>query len=386
MENVLLVFGGVSYEHDISVVTAFQIFKKSRLNDKKLVLFYISRDGKYYICDEKKINITQLSKSRFNPKNKALKEVVFVSGESGKLFAKTRFGLKEVLETKTAIIACHGGDGENGRLVTILENNGILCSAGSSDALAVCMDKFLFKSFAKGNNIPVVSGFKLHKNDIENKHLKLKLGRLGFPIIIKINSGGSSIGLFIAKDFEEFKQRCNEAFEFETEVIVEKFISNTREFNVAILGDRNNFIISEVDEPLKKNEVLTFADKYLSSGSVKGKGSKGSMAASVRKKPEGLSDDNILLMKKIAEKIFVLLGLRGVVRIDYLYDTNNDKLYVCEVNTVPGSLAYYFFNKNKIICNDLMERLIAAAESSKNNKQINFEYMVNVLTENNSPN
>lgn len=387
MENILLVFGGVSYEHDISVVTAFQIYKKSRLKDKKLVLFYISRDGKYYICNEKKISITQFSKSRFNPKNKAIREVVFVSGEKGKLFAKTRFGLKEILETKTAIFACHGGDGENGRLVTIFENNGIGTSAGSSDALAVCMDKFLFKSFSKGNNIPVVAGFKLLKKDLENeKFLKMRLGKMRFPVIIKINSGGSSIGLFVAKNMEEFTAKTTEAFEFEDELIIEKFIENTREFNVAVLGDKTKYEISDVDEPLKKNEVLSFADKYLSGGSVKGKSKRGTMENSLRKKPDGMSDLNLLKMKSIAEKIFLLLGLRGVVRVDFLYDTLNDKIYVCEVNTIPGSLAFYFFSKNRIVCNDLIENLIRISNESFCQNQPKFEYMVDVLNENNSSN
>lgn len=385
MENILLVFGGVSYEHDISVVTAFQIFRKSKLNDKKLVLFYISRDGKYYICNEKKIHITQLSKSRFNPKNKALKEVVFVSGEKGKLFAKTRFGLKEVLDTKTAILACHGGDGENGRLVTILENNGIACSAGSSDALAVCMDKFLFKSFAKGNNIPVVPGFKIN-SEILNKQTLIKLNKIGFPVILKINNGGSSIGLFIAANLDEFREKLSQALEFNSEVLVEKFIANTREFNVAIVGNCSEYQISEVDEPLKKNEILSFKDKYLSGKSVKGKGSKGAMESSLRRIPENISIKNLNTMKKITEKIFLLLNLRGVVRVDFLYDTITDKIYVCEVNTIPGSLAYYFFPKNRVICNNLIEKLIDSASKSNDKQKINYDYIVDVLSENNSSN
>lgn len=381
MENVLLVFGGVSYEHDISVVTAFQIFKKCKLEDKRLVLFYVSRDGKFYVCNEKKVSILDFAKNKFSPSLKGFKEVVFVSGENGKIFTKTRFGLKEMLSASTAIFACHGGDGENGKLVTMFERFGFNVSAGSSDALAVCMDKYLFKMVAKGMRIPVVPGFKVCKYDIENENCKLKreLGFLGYPVVMKINSGGSSIGLFIAENYEDFIKKSSEAFELDDEIIVERFIKNAREFNIAILGDKERYEISDIDEPVKTKDVLTFADKYLSkpSGKVKGKGS---MENSLRKIPLDLDELQVAKMKKITEKLFLKLGLRGVIRIDFLYDASSKKLYVCEVNAIPGSLAYYFYKKNRIIVNDLIEKLISSANNSKNKCSIKKEFMVDVLS------
>lgn len=381
MENILLVFGGVSYEHDISVVTAFQIFKKCKLNDKKLVLFYVSRDGKFYVCDERKISISDFAKNHFKPELKGFREVVFVSGENNKLFTKTRFGLKEFMSSNVAIFACHGGDGENGKLVSLFNHFGISTSAGASEALQICMDKFLFKVVAKGLRVSVVPGFKLTSLDLKNdlKNVNRKLGILGYPVVLKINSGGSSIGLFVANNYDEFIQKSSQAFEFDDEIIVEKFIKNTREFNIAILGDCKNYEVSDVDEPIKTNEVLSFADKYLSKNSGKTKG-KGSMASSLRKIPSDLNESQVKLMKKISEKLFLKLGLRGVVRFDFLYDTVNQKFYVCEVNAIPGSLAYYFFKKNNIITNDLIEKLILIAKNSENNQKIAPDFMVNVLS------
>lgn len=381
MKNVLLVFGGVSYEHDISIVTAFQIFKKTRLNDYKLVLFYISRDGKFYVCDENKIKITDFAKDSFTGKEKGFKEVVFVSGEKQKLFAKTRFGLKEYLTSEVAIFACHGGDGENGRLVTYFENNGIACSAGSSNALAICMDKFLFKTISFGLRIPVVSGFKITKLDLEiNKNqIEKKLKKLEFPVIIKINSGGSSIGLFIARNLDEFYEKTKEAFEFNDDLVIEKFISGAREFNIAVLGDNEHLEISGIDEPIKNNDVLTFADKYLSDSGLK-KGSKGSMKSQQRILEVDLSEEIKSKIKKLAEKIFTKLGLIGIVRIDFLYSEKTEKLYVCEVNTIPGSLAYYLFKKNRVLTNDLMKKLIDIALKNYNTHRPKKEFMVDVLT------
>ena len=381
MKNVLLVFGGVSYEHDISIVTAFQIFKKTKINDVKLNLFYVSRDGKFYLCDEKKVDILDFSKNNFSARKKGFKEIVFVSGENNKLFVKTRFGLREYMCADVAIFACHGGNGENGKLVTLFESVNIACSAGRSEALSICMDKFLFKSFAKGIRIPVVPGFKISKFDAEmNKEMiDRKLARIGFPVVIKINSGGSSIGLFVSKNEEEFNDDLKEAFEFNDDVLVEKFIEGAREFNVAILGDCEKYEISEIDEPIKNNEVLTFADKYLSDGASGLKGKKGSMDSSVRKSPNDLSEIITSKIKLIAEKLFVKLGLFGVVRIDFLFDERLSKVYVCEVNAIPGSLAYYFFKKNFIVRNDLVEKLIKIAEKNHNKCMINSEFMVDLL-------
>ena len=381
MKNVLLVFGGVSYEHDISIVTAFQIFKKTKINDVKLNLFYVSRDGKFYLCDEKKVDILDFSKNNFSARKKGFKEIVFVSGENNKLFVKTMFGLREYMFADVAIFACHGGNGENGKLATLFESVNIACSAGRSEALSICMDKFLFKSFAKGIRIPVVPGFKISKFDAEmNKEIiDRKLARIGFPVVIKINSGGSSIGLFVSKNEEEFKDDLKEAFEFNDDVLVEKFIEGAREFNVAILGDCEKYEISEIDEPIKNNEVLTFADKYLSDGASGLKGKKGSMDSSVRKSPNDLSEIITSKIKLIAEKLFVKLGLFGVVRIDFLFDERLSKVYVCEVNAIPGSLAYYFFKKNFIVRNDLVEKLIKIAEKNHNKCMINSEFMVDLL-------
>jgi len=389
MKNVLLVFGGESYEHDISIVTAFQILKKSRLDNYKLIPFYVSRDGKFFVCDENKIKISDLSKNNFNGKKKGIKEVVLVSAEKQKIFEKTRFGLREFACAELAIFACHGGEGENGKLVSFFDRHGIACSVGSPDALAICMDKFLFKTIAKGLKIPVVRGFKVSKQEVINDEVKIlrKVKQMKFPVVLKINSGGSSIGLFVANDEDELKEKFQEAFDFNDDVIIEKFIQNTREFNIAIVGDSEKYEVSEIDEPLKNNDVLTFADKYLSGESAKSggvKNSKGSMDLSVRRIPVDLPDEIKNSIKAIAEKIFVKLGLYGVVRIDFLFDEKTNKIYVCEVNAIPGSLAFYFFKKNKIIVNDLVEKLINIAERNYKKFNIRQDFIVNLLDKNNS--
>ena len=161
MKNVLLVFGGKSYEHDISVVTASQVYNKTRIQDVNLVPFYVSRENEYFLYEQKKFDLSDFSKKNFQARLKKFKRVSFVSGEDNVLFVKSAFGLKEYMGIDLAVFACHGGAGENGKLVSVLESVNISCSAGSFDALAVCMNKFLFKQTMKGLHVPVVSGFKI---------------------------------------------------------------------------------------------------------------------------------------------------------------------------------------------------------------------------------
>ena len=165
--------------------------------------------------------------------------------------------------------------------------------------------------------------------------------------------------------------------------MLEKYCKNAREFNIAILGENDNFEVSKIDEPIKKKEILDFADKYLSGQKAKiGKCcNKNSMANQKRNFPAEIPLCLSERITDIAIKIFKNLNLSGVVRIDFLYQEETDKLYVCEVNSVPGSLAYYFFENNKITTNFLVEKLLNVCKSNKNNicSGLNKEFYTNIL-------
>lgn len=384
MENVLLLFGGMSYEHDISIVTASQIFNKTKSEKFKLIPVYISRENKFFVYLEKGFNLKDFSKNSVFKPSKKFKEVVFVSSEKNTLFQKTMFGLKEFLYVKNAIVACHGGSGENGELVAFLEGLNIKCSSGNVDSLGVCMNKFLFKQVMKGIGVPVVAGFKLNRNDFDSEEFKrklfLRMRFLSFPLILKPNKGGSSIGLFVAKNNQDFNKKLEECFEFDDDVVIEKFVQNSREFNVAVVGTKEEFEVSEIDEPLKLNDVLSFKDKYLSGAKTKKTSASNSMASQARKFPAEISDELRNQIRAIASKIFKELNLSGIVRIDFLFDENNNKLFVCEVNSVPGSLAYYFFAENKITTNWLIKKLINISDKNFANKtKFNSDFVTNVL-------
>ena len=379
MENVLLVFGGMSYEHDISIVTASQIFNQTRLQNFNLVCLYVSKKNRFYVYKSENFNINDFAGFDDLKHSKKFKEVVFVSGEPQKLFLVSIFGLKEYLKVSLAINACHGGCGENGKLVAFLESQGVYSSSGSFEGLAISMNKMLFKNLMKGTKVPVVSGFVVNQKDFINDREKScnRLKFMKFPVVLKPLCGGSSIGLFVAKNREEFEEKIIQAFEFDENVLVEKFISEAREFNIAVVGDCEDYLISEIDEPVKISEVLSFEDKYFGSSKTKKQSldNDSSMNSQKRKFPADIEISLKDRIMEISKKVVKVLNLSGVVRIDFLYDEKNDKLYVCEVNTVPGSLAFYFFSKGKILINEFVERLICIAQKKRetgNNIKIDF--------------
>lgn len=377
MKNILLVFGGKSYEHDISVVTASQIFNKTKLDGIKLIPLYVSRNNHFFVYLKDNFNLKDFSRNSSFSNGKKFKEVVFVSGENCKLFSKSLFGLKEFLTAEYAIFACHGSLGENGKLVAYLEQFGIFSSSGSFDSLALCMNKFLFKQTMRGLGVSVVRGFKLTNSMILNDKnvVEFRLNMMKFPVVIKPNNGGSSIGMFVANDLDDFYEKIKSAFEFDDELLIEKFVPSTREFNIAVVGHADKFEVSEIDEPLKQHEILSFSDKYLSGGkksSKIGSGLKNSMASQLRRLPADIPENLRNKIQSIAKKIFLSLNLSGVVRIDFLFDEMKNKLYVCEVNSIPGSLAFYFFKENSIFANNLVLKLIECAEFNKQ-KQMNFK-------------
>jgi D-alanine-D-alanine ligase len=127
---------------------------------------------------------------------------------------------------------------------------------------------------------------------------------------------------------------------------------------------------------------LTFADKYLKNGKSQkcSKGKLGGMDEIKKKFPADISIELAEKIKSYAGQIFKSLNLCGVVRIDFLYDEENDKLFVCEANAIPGSLAYYFFNRGRVVIDEFVLKLIDIAEDvHQKSKRFNKEFMTTIL-------
>ena len=331
--EVGILFGGKSFEHDISIITANTIYHilKEKYN---IHLLYINQNGRFKYL--KKMDIKQFVEK------KKLRDFSFV-------FGGIRCGIKRE-KLDVIINVMHGINGEDG-LASVISNLYNIPFVGTSHIPAgVLMDKHFTYAILLENNIKVLETNFLIKDE--------KIKDYSFPLIIKPARLGSSIGINICNDLTEFENRLNESFKYDNKVIIQPFINCFREVNQAIYFYNNDYVLSNIEEVFKKDEILSFKDKY---EDVK-----------ISRKKRFISDLTLIeKINAISKKIYALFELSGVVRIDYMII--DDEIYVNEINTTPGSLSFYLFDNSS----DMFSNLIyEALKNFQNKPNTTFESFV----------
>lgn len=329
--NIAVVFGGVSCEHDISIITACQVMNVLR-EKHEVIPIYIDKDG-VWRTGENLVKIEAFS----NGLGKT-NEVMF-SNSNHILYIKRLGKFRKMLEIDMVFLALHGKNGEDGAAASIFELNGIPYANAGICSSAVACDKAIFKEFVKGLRLPCVKSFTLTKDCFKYKKeevLNLLENRIGFPLIIKPANLGSSIGISVVQNKEKLQEQLFGAFEFDNKLLIEKYVQDMREINIAIYRKNSELVISELEEPVKSAELLSFKDKYETKNKSLG------MASLKRKIPADIPSDIKEKIIKIAVRCYKALDLFGICRFDFILDSDN-KVYLNEVNTIPGSYAFYLF-------------------------------------------
>lgn len=342
MKKICIIFGGNSSEHDISIITGMQCKKHLDLSGN-IEAIYLGLDNNFYLASKVE-NIDYFAKKD----TIKLKKVYFLDGV---LYQKGIVS-KKVCDVDCIINCCHGGIGENGDLAGFFESNKIRISSAGALASHIAMDKSLTKTLL-ADIVPVIDGVLVGKEDFYSKTKEIR-ERLSQDLIVKPNSLGSSIGVKIC-DIDDFESQVQAIFEMKDCALVENRVKNLREFNQACIMDKGKLILSQIEEPKMKSDFLSFQDKYEGG---KSKGNDRDIPANISKK---LSEQISCYTRSIYER----LNMRGVVRIDYIFDVDTKKLYFNEINTVPGSLAYYLFEPIGIDYISLMDILIKNAGEIK---------------------
>ena len=384
MKNVVLCFGGKSFEHDISIITALIVLKKYK-GKYNLLPVYLSKNNEWFYFAGKDMSIGLFKDFDLSFKKNKFKKVYF---NDGHMCLKSAIKVNK-LKIDACLNCCHGGLGEDGRLNGYFETNGISVSSGTSAALGICMDKILSKFVFNGLGVPVVDYFTFTKEEYnkDKNHLLEKAEEFGFPLIIKPSMLGSSIGIKVVHNLKEFEEGANVALEFDNKILVEKAIlEDMKEYNIALMRKDNNVVCSLIDKVVKTDEILSFKDKYIGdgvpskTGARKLRNTKGGSYSSEEKKWEKVPQKVKKEITKISTKVYEELSLKGIVRFDFILDKNN-KVFLNEVNTVPGSLAYYFFvphvmkNMSEFIDYIINETFIF----DKNSQVIKKEYITNII-------
>jgi len=332
--KIAVVFGGKSVEHEISIISAFQVIDVLK-NKYEVLPVYISKSNNFYYS--KKVNCLEDFKNRGYKKREKIK---FIK-KNGDSYIKGK--RKEEFDLILPIV--HGRGVEDGTLLSYFRFSGFDVMGDNISFYSAMQDKKLTKMLLDSLNIKNVS-YQCFKRDDRLDKLKLE-----FPLIVKPNNLGSSIGIRVSNNFYEFEKSVEKTLKIDNEVLVESYLDKCREFNVSVLSNNGRIEASEVEEVIKEG-VYTFNDKYLSNNKKKG------MNITSKSNFE-IEDDIKEGCKKIASIIYKEFKASGVIRVDFLYKDN--ELYVNEVNSIPGSYAYYLW-KDKY---DFLELLDITIKESK---------------------
>ena len=341
MKNLCVIFGGNSSEHDISIITGMQLCKALEAK-QHIEKIYLGLDNKFYLA-------TQVHELSFfsNKHDIKLKEIIL---SDGSIYIKGLF-FKKYCDIDCVINCCHGGVGENGDLAGFFSVNNIKYVGSNSLSSHIAMDKNLTKKLLE-EEIPVVKGIKVTKQNF-TEAVELIKKEFSSHLIVKPNSLGSSIGVKVCNK-NNFVNQIEAVFEMFDDALVEEQVMHMKEYNQACYKTKEGLHLSAIEQPVTKSNFLTFEDKYVN----KTKGGDRIIPAEI---PVELEDQII----EYTSKIYSTLNLCGIVRIDYIYDTKNKKLYFNEVNTIPGSMAFYLFEPVGIDYLSLIEQLVQNCEENK---------------------
>ncbi len=377
--RIAFVFGGRSVEHEISIITGLQAFSAFKSDKYDAYPLYLTKNNEMYVGPELEVienyrNIDDLlSRSA---------RVVLVSDTTGnKLvgYPMKKFGKSLEVPIDMAFLCVHGTNVEDGALQGYFKTLGVPIVGCDVESAAVGMDKFAQKAIVKAAKIPVLKARKYNVSEFSEPDALVKQieEKFSYPVIVKPLNLGSSIGIEVAKNSTELHEALDVAFSYSTDLIVERALTNFYEINCAVLGDGEACKPSEIEKPFSADEILSYKDKYMS-GSKNG-GSKG-MASVTREIPARVPEKMKKKIQKYATKAFSALGCNGVARIDFLVDEDDGEIYFNEINTIPGSLAFYLFEPLSMSYSELLSEMVRLAEKrQREESRVVYSFDTNVL-------
>ncbi len=332
--NIAILFGGSSFEHEISIVSA--ITMKKVLKKSKLTYIFVDSNREFYLIDTDKINSKLFSSGEYK-KSKPL------SLKQGGFFADGMFGSKEIL-TDVTLNLIHGRDGEDGKISSMMEFFSIPFISPRTEASVLSYNKLYTKLFAKSIDVKTVPYESLSKNG--SREISID-----YPVIIKPVRLGSSIGVSIVKEKSELDYALDVAFEFDTDVIIEPFIEGVKEYNQAGTYT-DKWELSIVEEP-QKEEFLDFEKKYMDF-------SRDSQVLSAN-----ISDEIKENIQNNFKKIYNTVFNGSLIRCDFF--VVDGEVLLNEINPIPGSMSNYLFN-------DFEGMIIRIAKNLPKEQKISIDY------------
>lgn len=349
--SIGVIFGGNSIEHELSILTAIQAMDNIDKERYEVVPIYITKDLTIYTGGM--LRYIDSYKDFRLIERYAVK--VHLVNKKGKFILQKAKGLKnDYKEIHLAFPMVHGKNTEDGSIVGYLKTLGIPFVGSDIYASSLCQDKRLTKEILSLNKFPVIdyvhftdTEYKIDKEDIFKE-----IDKLSYPLIIKPARLGSSIGLEIIKRKEELESSIEKVMSYDSHILIEEYIKDKKEFNVAILKSKDKFIDSTVEE-IERDGFGNYYDKYHKD--------EDSDDTFKRIYPADINKTLTEEICKTAKRAYKCLSLNGVARIDFLYDTKNEKLYINEINTIPNFFSHHLFEEKNIDYRELLGIMIKEA-------------------------
>ena len=365
--NVGVVFGGVSPEHEVSVISSLQAAAHLDRARYRPIPLYVAKDGAWYTGER------LLDPDAYRDLDRLRAEA------TGVALDLASYGALDLVETRTsglltrrtsgllagrpprhridvALLGLHGGEGENGGLQGLCETFNVPYTGSGVFGSALGIDKVLSKRLCRDAGVPVVPFVAFRESDWggrEEAWLDRCERELGYPVIVKPARLGSSIGIAKADVRRALDAAIEEAFRYDDKVVVERAVERLREINCAVLGSPDEAAASVLEEPVRSRgeALLTYQEKYMRGGDgAKGaRGAKtsdrpGGMASLDRIIPAPLPDEQTEAIRALGVRVFQLFECAGVARIDFMIDEATGEVYFNEINTIPGSFAFYLWD------------------------------------------
>lgn len=358
-KTILVVFGGVSNENEISVITGTMTTNVLIKGGYKVLPCYISQTGEIY-CAEELADISNFKGEKYRLFPKA------VIGNGGVFTLNKRNKIKKFTAVDACVNCAHGGACEGGAISGLCAIAGIPLASAKIFESSVFMDKYSTKLILSSLGVKTAE-YVLIKSVEEIDSCR---NMPEFPLIVKPVNLGSSIGVEKAETMEELKRAVECGLIYDNAVLVEKYLENRREINCAVYFADGKAVTSECEEAFTKGDILSYEDKYQGGG-------KSVLPADI---PPNMSQ----LIKEITQKVYTALDMRGIVRFDFILC--GEEIYLSEVNTVPGSLSYYLLSKGFKdfinVLNGVIEQAISDDNNLKSKKLLHTGILENISSNN----
>lgn len=378
--NIGVFFGGESVEHEISIISAVQTMHAIDDTLYQVIPIYMAKDRLFYTGDA----LTNIESYKdMKSLLKGLKRVLIVQQDNEVYvegYPKTMLkNYRERIDVAFPVV--HGTNGEDGSLQGMFELLGVPYVGCDVKAAAVGQDKVFMKNILRDAKIPMAPFIWFFKHEyIQNPDGCIEQTKsLSFPMVVKPASLGSSVGITFVKDESELRSGIEQAMRYDQKILVEQAITPLVEINCSVLGDIESATPGVLEQVAASESLLSYEDKYLSNQ----KGGAQGMASTTRLIPAPLDESKRIEIENLALKTFRVLNSSGVCRIDFLMNQVTKEVYVNEINTIPGSLAFYLWEPKGVDFTELTRRLIALAiKRQQTRESMTFTFDTNVLQSN----